>query len=77
MAWLTLGLPDDMIYLPSFPNGRSSRCMAATGRTAEGSGTSAVGEEKALRRKIEAVLQKCNLRQLQQAHRVLKALFEP
>jgi len=34
-------------------------------------------DEKALRRSIEALLQKCNAQQLQQVYRVLKALFEP
>jgi len=33
--------------------------------------------EKVLRKKIEFLLQKCDPEQLQQAHRLLKALLEP
>jgi hypothetical protein len=33
--------------------------------------------EKALRGKIEALLQRTNLQQLQQGYRILKALLEP
>jgi hypothetical protein len=34
-------------------------------------------DEKALRRKMDALLQKSNPRQLQQAYRLLRALLEP
>ena len=34
-------------------------------------------DEKIVRKKVEALLNKCELQQLQQAYRVLKALVEP